>query len=267
LESYTSWSEIWLRPIAFLILLFVTGALINAIGWLLMKGISRETHERFLNRLLGIVPGFINGVITAAIIAPLLFALPLNEKLRTSSRESVLANRLAIVTDRLESALSPVFNEAIRETMNLRTVEPESGDTVTLPFTVSDPKPRPDLEAQMLQMVNQERAKEGLKPLAADPEMTAVARRHSADMFKRGYFAHNNPDAETPFDRISKAGIRFRTAGENLALAPSLEIAHTGLMRSPGHRANILRGQFGRLGIGIMDGGWRGLMVSQEFRD
>jgi uncharacterized protein YkwD len=38
-------------------------------------------------------------------------------------------------------------------------------------------------------------------------------------------------------------------------------------MNSPGHRANILNPQFGRVGIGIMDGGIHGLMVSQEFRD
>jgi len=63
------------------------------------------------------------------------------------------------------------------------------------------------------------------------------------------------------------AGIRYLTAGENLALAPTLQVAHNGLMNSPGHRANILHAQFGRLGIGILDGGIRGLMVSQEFRD
>jgi uncharacterized protein YkwD len=62
-------------------------------------------------------------------------------------------------------------------------------------------------------------------------------------------------------------GVRFRTAGENLALAPTLDIAHNGLMNSPGHRANILRPQFGRLGIGILDGGRAGLMVTQKFRD
>jgi len=63
------------------------------------------------------------------------------------------------------------------------------------------------------------------------------------------------------------AGVRFSTAGENLALAPTVQVAHTGLMNSPGHRANILHKDFGRVGIGIMDGGIRGLMVSQEFRN
>jgi uncharacterized protein YkwD len=64
-----------------------------------------------------------------------------------------------------------------------------------------------------------------------------------------------------------ESNVRFLTAGENLALAQTVTVAHTGLMNSPGHRANILRPQFGRVGIGIMDGGMRGLMVSQEFRN
>jgi uncharacterized protein YkwD len=119
----------------------------------------------------------------------------------------------------------------------------------------------------MLDLVNAERVANGLQPLAPDPELTEVARRHSADMFARGYFAHDTPEGRTPFDRMHESNIRFLTAGENLALAPTLSIAHRGLMNSPGHRRNILRPQFGRVGIGIMDGGMRGLMVSQEFRN
>jgi uncharacterized protein YkwD len=116
-------------------------------------------------------------------------------------------------------------------------------------------------------LVNQERQQAGLRPLVPDPAMTELARRHSADMFARGYFAHDTPEGLSPFDRMNKANIRFLTAGENLALAPTLQVAHTGLMNSPGHRANILQRDFGRVGIGIMDGGMRGLMVSQEFRN
>jgi uncharacterized protein YkwD len=119
----------------------------------------------------------------------------------------------------------------------------------------------------MLEMVNQERRKEGLPPLQPDPEQTRVARAHSKDMFARGYFAHQNPDGKSPFDRMKEAGVQFSAAGENLALAQTLEIAHRNLMNSTGHRANILNPSFGRLGIGIMDGGFYGLMISQEFRD
>jgi uncharacterized protein YkwD len=86
-------------------------------------------------------------------------------------------------------------------------------------------------------------------------------------MFVRGYFAHVNPDGKDPFDRMRDFNVRFMTAGENLALAQTVGIAHNNLMNSPGHRANILNPDFGRLGIGIMDGGFYGLMISQEFRN
>ena len=119
----------------------------------------------------------------------------------------------------------------------------------------------------MLELVNRERAAAGLAPLAPDPELTEVARAHSTDMFARGYFSHITPEGRSPFDRMNAAGVKYQTAGENLALAPTLPIAHNGLMNSPGHRANILRPEFGRVGIGIMDGGARGLMVTQNFRN
>jgi uncharacterized protein YkwD len=61
--------------------------------------------------------------------------------------------------------------------------------------------------------------------------------------------------------------INYIAAGENLALAQTVEIAHMGLMNSPGHRANILNPKFGRIGIGIMDGGIYGIMVTQNFRN
>jgi uncharacterized protein YkwD len=85
-------------------------------------------------------------------------------------------------------------------------------------------------------------------------------------MFIRGYFSHYTPEGKDSFDRMRGAGIKFLQAGENLALAQTLSIAHQGLMNSPGHRENILRPMFGRIGIGVYDGGIRGLMISQEFK-
>jgi uncharacterized protein YkwD len=66
---------------------------------------------------------------------------------------------------------------------------------------------------------------------------------------------------------MKKGKIIFLTAGENIALAQTLAVAHTGLMNSPGHRANILNPAYGRLGIGILDGGIYGLMITQNFRN
>jgi uncharacterized protein YkwD len=259
----------WCVPLAFLLCVFLAGGIIQLCFSLIVRRLPNRISQGIVNKALGIIPGLLNGLILASIVAPLLLAIPISSFVHNQSRNSMLADKLAIISSKLDSLFSPVFDDAIRQTLNLITVpsEPESSESLKLPFEVQDPEPRPDLETQMLQMVNQERVAAGLRPLQNDPELTQVAREHSMDMFSRGYFSHYTPEGASPFDRMHRAGITFTLAGENLALAPTLSIAHHGLMNSPGHRANILRPQFGRGGIGILDGGIRGLMVSQEFRN
>ena len=166
----------------------------------------------------------------------------------------------------LEKKLSPIFGEALNRSLNKTTVEDEHG-SVSLPFIVKRPTVRHDLEAEMLILVNKERVANGLKPVKADEELAKVARKHSVDMFLKGYFSHYTPDGRNPFDRMKADKIVFMTAGENLALSQTLQMAHSGLMKSPGHRANILNSAFGRLGIGVLDGGIYGLMITQNFRN
>ena len=267
IAPHFDWAEAWDRPVAFLFTAFVAGLTIQLLGSALLRRLPKDVHERRLNRVFGVAPGIASGLITASIAAALLMAAPLPDGMQKHARASALANRLAASTEQLETALAPVFNDAIAQTLNRLTIKPESNESVELPFKVAETRPRPELEAQMLELVNGERVAAGLAPLAADDELREVARSHSSDMFARGYFSHVTPEGRDPFARIREAGYTFRTAGENLALAPTLSIAHTGLMNSPGHRANILRPQFGRVGIGIMDGGRRGLMVTQNFRN
>lgn len=267
LSKLDLWSDVWDQPAAFLLIAVVVMIVYHALALLLLRRMSKDVHEHKSNQVLGILPGLANGAITAALIAALLLAFPINETLHSQARESAIANRLAVYAERLEAALHPVFGEAVAETLNLLTVQPESHERVNLPYKVSQTRPRPDLEARMLDLVNRERGAAGLSPLSPDPELTEVARRHSSDMFARGYFAHDTPEGRNPFDRMKEGGVRFSAAGENLALAPSLQVAHNGLMNSPGHRRNIMDPRFGRLGIGVMDGGVRGLMVTQNFRN
>jgi uncharacterized protein YkwD len=268
LASLTGWSEIWNQPLAFVLIIIFASLIIQFLGASFLKRFSKETHEHRANRILGILPGFLCGVIAAAILSSLLLSLPFSDRLQENLRDSATANRLAAYADIFETALIPIFEEPVRQTLNRRTtITPDSDERVELPFKTVNFRPRPDLEEEMLKLVNRERAANGLEPLAPDAEMTEVARKHSADMFTRGYFSHNTPENKTPFDRMRAENVRFLTAGENLALAPTLEIAHNGLMNSPGHRANILRPQFGRLGIGVLDGGRLGLMITQNFRN
>mgnify|MGYP003393852407 FL=1 len=122
-------------------------------------------------------------------------------------------------------------------------------------------------ERGMLELVNKERRAAGLNELVMDEGLVKVARLHSLDMWQRQYFAHENLDGESPFDRMEEGDVDFRRAGENLALARTLKRAHVGLMNSPGHRRNILDPSFNRIGIGVIDGGLYGKMFTQNFAD
>lgn len=120
-------------------------------------------------------------------------------------------------------------------------------------------------EQQMLNLVNQERAKAGLNPLQADAQLTKLARMKSQDMINKGYFSHNSPTYGSPFDMMKAYGVSYRTAGENIAGNQSVQAAHTALMNSSGHRANILNANYTHVGIGIVEGGPYGMMFTQMF--
>ncbi|MDI6892142.1 MAG: CAP domain-containing protein [Actinomycetota bacterium] len=121
-------------------------------------------------------------------------------------------------------------------------------------------------EQHLYQSLNAERTSRGLQALQFDFGLTAVARAHSQEMINLNYFAHNSPVTGSPAQRVLAAGIAdWRVMGENLAGAPSVEIAHAALMNSPGHRANILRPEYNYVGIGIVAGGPYGYMMAQEF--
>lgn len=257
----------WLLPIAFILTAIIAGTVLSILAGYISRNLPAEVHFNGANRVLGIIPGAVMGYLYAVIFSALFLALPIKDGITDEIRSSRLGVQLATQSEWANRKLAPVFDEAIRQTINSLTVKPGSAEKINLTFKVNNAAPRPAYEAEMLRMINEERRKHGLKELQADGEMLQVARAHSHDMFVNGYFAHDNLEGKGPFDRMRAANIRFAAAGENLALAQTVEIAHVNLMNSPGHRANILNPSFGRVGIGILDGGFYGLMISQEFRD
>jgi uncharacterized protein YkwD len=111
-----------------------------------------------------------------------------------------------------------------------------------------------DRAAQVLALVNQERATAGCRPVSADDGLAGVAAAHSADMRDRGFFDHVNLAGLSPFDRAEAAGVSARA--ENIARGQADPAAvMQAWMTSPGHRANILDCSLTRLGVGIADGG------------
>jgi uncharacterized YkwD family protein/spore coat assembly protein SafA len=123
-----------------------------------------------------------------------------------------------------------------------------------------------NVEEQVLNLVNQERQKAGLKPLQMDWELARVARMKSQDMATKNYFSHTSPTYGSPFDMMKQFGISFRTAGENIASGQRTpQEVMTSWMNSQGHRANILKPDYTHLGVGYYRGGSYGHMWTQMF--
>jgi uncharacterized protein YkwD len=259
--------DVWATPLSFVAVFILCHLILGAIANVLAGTVPQSVHAAGANKALGVLPGLVNGLVNATVLSLIVLTTPLVDGLTALARESEIASRLTAPAEWLEARLAPIFDPAVRRTLQALTVQPESRTTIPLRFKVADPKVRTDLETRMFEMVNAERARQGLQPLKPDPELAQVARAHSRDMLARGYFSHVAPDGKDAFGRMREADVRFLTAGENLALAPTLPAAHQGLMNSPGHRANVLRPQFGRLGVGVLDAGKYGLMVTQNFRN
>jgi uncharacterized protein YkwD len=153
----------------------------------------------------------------------------------------------------------------LREAVGERQVIVEGDEAVALP--PADPGDLADDTAaatEVFDLLNRARIDAGLAPLAWSPALSEVAAGHAREMYLEGYFSHRSPATGTVGDRLDAARITYSLAGENLALAATATQVHDGLMGSPGHRENILRPEFRRVGVAAVSGPL-GLMVVQVF--
>ncbi len=217
-----------------------------------------------LDALLGLIPGALKGLAVAMAVVMVLVLMPFGSGMDPSIGRSALAQRLLSGANQLTSDAEGRVGINLADFMIV--TEPTSDQGMRLPFTVTTGlKESPSDEAQMLQMVNQARSEHGLAPLKNDSGLQQVAQAHSREMLELGYFAHVSPLHGSPTDRLVAAGTTFSVAGENIAYAPTVDVAERGLMRSPGHRANILSDQFTRIGIGVITTPFGTRMFTQEF--
>lgn len=122
------------------------------------------------------------------------------------------------------------------------------------------------MEHQVIQLTNQERAKFGLAPLRPNWELSRVARFKSQDMRDRNYFSHQSPIYGSPFQMMKSFGLGYSYAAENIAAGQKdPRSVVEGWMNSPGHRANILNANLKEIGVGWASGGQWGNYWTQMF--
>ncbi len=143
-------------------------------------------------------------------------------------------------------------------------VMPANFSTPSPPVTANDLA----MEDSTLSLINVERRKEGVAPLAMRDDLRNVARAHSQDMAKRDFHSHTNPDGESPWDRIRNAGIAHSSSAENIAWnnhPKPANVAVNDWMKSPGHRNNILSAEYTHTGMGVAPDGAGGFYFTQVF--
>jgi uncharacterized protein YkwD len=270
LVQYIGLSPAVSHPVAFVLVLVAVEALFSLAGHFALSPVIRVVHRgtwaREGDKVLGVFPSvarslFITGIVlSAAVVAPV--SIELKAAVEQSRLARALIERISVVQPQLASLSGqvsgdqvPLFVTKLGEDDTQRLDIP---DGIDLSIDTS-------AERQMFDLVNEERTGAGMTALIWDDRLVPVARAHSEEMFKLKYFSHQSPVAGTPFDRLKSAGITYQRAGENLAYAQSVTIAHRGLMQSEGHRENILRPEFTRIGIGVISGGPYGRMFTQVF--
>ncbi|MFK7691783.1 CAP domain-containing protein [Paenibacillus sp. HJGM_3] len=146
------------------------------------------------------------------------------------------------------------------------TTKPTPAPTPFTPKPTPTPTPKPTQPStgtessfanQVVNLVNQERAKAGLSALTSDAALTNMAMDKAKDMYNRNYFDHTSPTFGSPFDMMKSYNIPFRYAGENIAKGQRTpQEVMTAWMNSAGHRQNILSPNFTKIGVAYYNGEW-----------
>jgi uncharacterized protein YkwD/uncharacterized membrane protein required for colicin V production len=244
----------------------------TAIAEILHVGVTRlpdKWMKSQFNSWLGASISAVNGLIVIAFFLLILMALPIRGTIKKDIRGSVMGNFIVNVSDRYGGPIKTTLDEMGKAATRFITVSPSSKETIILDVApkTTDVFIDEKAEKRMVELVNNERIKAGVAPLTVNVTITNVARNFSKDMFLRRFFSHVNLEGKTPGDRLTAGSVQYTIAGENIAYAPGVDIAHTGLMDSPEHRKNILDPAFKRIGIGIVATESFGIMVTQDFTD
>lgn len=141
----------------------------------------------------------------------------------------------------------------------------EGDEVVVLPAAAASELERDTAAANKIyDLLNRTRVDSGVDPLAWSPALSLIAEEHAVEMCLEGYFSHISPTTGTVADRVQEAGITYLVVGENLALAATPAAVHDGFVGSPGHRLNLLRTEYRRVGVAVVAGPL-GLMTAVVF--
>ncbi|MCL4366105.1 CvpA family protein, partial [Patescibacteria group bacterium] len=141
------------------------------------------------SRFLSIIPGLLRCLIFIAIILVIIATFPIQPVIKKSVLDSKVGSQILKYAYGLESPVKQVFGGVANDSFTFLTIKPKTDEKVNLGFQTDKISLDQTSENAMFELVNKERTGRGLKALVFDQKLQAVARGHSGDMFKKGYFS------------------------------------------------------------------------------
>lgn len=199
-------------------------------------------------------------LIAFAVSAVLLLALSITGISAATTHTVVSGDSLWKIAVRYEVGLSEI-KAANPQIKNYDLIYP--GQTIHIPTQDATVQ---RYEQEVIRLVNEIRAENGLSALTYNWELSRVARYKSQDMKDNRYFSHTSPVYGSPFEMMRSFGIAYRSAGENIARGYATpQAVVNGWMNSSGHRANILNASFTQIGVGYVAEGnyWTQMFIGK----
>lgn len=258
---------VWKNVLGYVLIAMPSEVVIDSLlEWPLRK-VPPKIVASVINRWFGSLFAAANALLFVAFLLLVVVALPIRGSVKRDIKNSAVGSKLVLLSERFGGNVKSSLDSLTQEALKFVTIKPKSNERLNLDITPESNQLTVDGESEqrMMELVNVERAKRGLTVLRVEENLVSIARKHSRDMFERKYFSHYSPEGKDVGFRAREGGIEFTLVGENLAYAPDVEMAHTGLMNSEGHRKNILDTAWTRIGVGVIDGDVYGKMFTQVY--
>lgn len=251
------------QPISLAIIFFALLFIFKFLSGLIQRMFTPFLKANPINRAGGAIVGAADSLIITSIVLALLITLPTPANIKTTIQNARFSKPLIAFAFKLDRVLGK-WGHASGVNLGFQTAK---GDSTSVPLNFTDTNPKEDIESEiklagLLHALRQKNDKPTLKP---NLQLQEVAKAHAKDMLARNYFGHVSPEGDDAGKRITKATINATIVGENLAHAPTLELAQAGLVASPGHLKNMLNADFNSVGIAVYDVGGNGKIVVEVF--
>jgi uncharacterized protein YkwD len=272
-NQFASWlasnfgiSLVWAESVEIFFLILITQVIFTELFIKISGKFAAKIMASRIDNILGSILGLGNAIFSISFVLYLMLLIHIFPSVSGDISRSKLTQQINIYSEKylhnlklpiglISQTDNDVLIDENDQILKYLTIKPQRWDLVA--DTLS--------EMRLIQLINSDRQKNGLGILTEDPNLTQIAYDQCFDMFERSYFSQTDPDGSNLEKRLIVAGLNYSGAIENLGFGPDYLSVHTKFMNSQKHRQIILSPKFKTIGVGIVDGGNLGQMVTEIF--